>query len=112
MDVRIQFLTSHIQNEFHRDLHLEEQAHLVNLSPSRLQHLFKNQTGQTLAQYVLGRRLQQARVLLETTELRVKEVMNKVGISDDSHFTRDFKKRFGLSPTGYRQKKFFRYTSQ
>ena len=105
MDVRIQILTSLIQREFYRDFHTEGLAHVVNLSPSRLRHLFKHDTGQTLGQYLTCTRMQHARVLLETTHLRVKEVMNQVGISDCSHFARDFKKLYGLSPARYRQQR-------
>lgn len=105
VDVRIHILLSFIQSELHRDLYLEELAHLVNLSPSRLRHLFKRDTGQTLTQYLVSQRLNQARVLLETTHLSVKEIMNRVGISDSSHFARDFKKLFGLTPTTYRQQR-------
>jgi AraC-like DNA-binding protein len=49
--------------------------------------------------------MQHARVLLETTHLRVKEAMNQVGISDSSHFARDFKKLYGISPTSYRHQR-------
>lgn len=105
VDIRIHILMSLIQSELHRDLYLEELAQLVNLSPSRLRHLFKRDTGQTLTQYVVHQRLSQARVFLETTHLSVKEVMNRVGISDSSHFTRDFKKLFGLTPTAYKQQR-------
>jgi AraC-like DNA-binding protein len=105
VDVRIQILTRLIQSELHRDLCLEELAHSVNLSSSRLRHLFKHDTGQTLAQYVMCQRMNRARLLLGTTHLSVKEVMNQVGIGDPSHFARDFKKRFGISPTSCRQHK-------
>ncbi len=110
MDARIQILTSLIRSEFYRDLHLEALAHLVNLSPSRLRHLFKHDTGQTLAQYLLSTRIQHARLLLETTHLTVKEAMNRVGINDSSHFARDFKKRFGISPSSCRQQRLFSST--
>jgi AraC-like DNA-binding protein len=105
VDVRIQILTSLIQCDFCRDLRLDELAHLVNLSPSRLRHLFKHDTGQTLAQYLMYTRMQHARVLLETTHLSVKEAMNQVGIGDCSHFARDFKKLYGVSPTSCRQQR-------
>jgi AraC-like DNA-binding protein len=46
--------------------------------------------------------MQKAKELLETTCLRVKEIMNQVGIRDESHFARTFKKLYGVSPTQYR----------
>ena len=103
VDVRIQFIRSTIHTDYHRSLHLKELARSVNLSSSRLRHLFKQDIGQTLVQYLIHVRMQQAKVLLETTHLSVKEVMNRVGINDDSHFTRDFKRVCGVTPTKYRQ---------
>ncbi len=102
VDVRVQIVESTIQHEYHRALRLSELARGVNLSPSRLRHLFKQHIGQTLAQYLRHIRLQQAKFLLETTHLRVKEVMARVGINDDSHFTRDFKRVFRFAPSKYR----------
>ncbi len=46
--------------------------------------------------------MQQARKLLEETFLSVKQIMSAVGLKDESHFTRDFKKAYGLSPVRYR----------
>lgn len=106
VDVRIQIITALIQSEYYRDLHLKELARSVNLSPSRLRHLFKQHTGQTLVQYLMHMRMQQARLLLETTQLSVKEIMNRVGINDDSHFARDFKRVYGVAPSKHRNQSF------
>jgi AraC-like DNA-binding protein len=48
--------------------------------------------------------MQQAKDLLEATFLSVKEIMNIVGIRDDSHFVRDFKKTYGATPTQHRRR--------
>ena len=47
-------------------------------------------------------RMEKAKHLLETTFLSVKEITYRVGINDDSHFVRDFKKAYGTAPTQYR----------
>ncbi len=51
-------------------------------------------------------RLEKARELLEDENnfLQIQEIRIKVGISHDSHFTRDFKEKFGLTPTEYRRR--------
>ena len=82
-----------------------EIARSVNLSSSRLQHLFKMHVNMTPAQYLKSVRVSQAKELLETTLLSVKEIRAQLGISDESHFVRDFKKAYGLPPLQYR----FRY---
>jgi transcriptional regulator GlxA family with amidase domain len=47
-------------------------------------------------------RLREAKDLLETTALRIKEIAARVGFRDNSHFVRDFETFFGISPTRYR----------
>jgi AraC family transcriptional regulator of arabinose operon len=77
-------------------------AQSVNLSPSRVRHLFKAETGTSPVRYLRMRKMQEAKLLLETTFLTVKEVANRVGLSDESHFVRDFKRIYGSPPGHYR----------
>jgi AraC-like DNA-binding protein len=56
----------------------------------------------TPAQYQKKLRLLEARRLLESTFFNVQEIMNRVGFNDDSHFVRDFKKTYNLTPAQYR----------
>jgi transcriptional regulator GlxA family with amidase domain len=79
-----------------------ELGQLVNLSGSRLRHLFKAEMDQTPAQYLKTIRMSEAATLLRTTFLSVKEIMNRVGISNESHFVHEFKKAHGLAPSKYR----------
>ena len=79
-----------------------ELASSVNLSASRLSHLFKTETGISLGKYLKRARMESARRLLESSFLSVKEVMACVGINDVSHFARCFKHTYGLTPTEYR----------
>lgn len=82
---------------------LEEMAQAVNLSPSRLRYLFKTETGMSPSDYLRHLRLEKARELLDTTFLQIKEIRTKVGIPDQSNFVRDFKRKYGASPTEYRR---------
>lgn len=86
-----------------REIPLDELARTVNLSTSRLRHLFKDETGLSPAQYMKSQRLFRAKLLLETTFLNLKEIMHKSGLRDRSHFTRDFRKAYGLPPLQYRK---------
>lgn len=102
MDHRVQFVCSELESDLSSSLQIAELSRSVNLSSSRLRHLFKAETGNTVAQYRKGVRLEKARVLLGTTFLSVKEVMHRVGVGSDSHFAHDFKEACDLSPTQYR----------
>ncbi len=74
----------------------------VNLSASRLQHLFARHTGSSIRAYAQEARLMKAAVMLATTFLSIKEVRVKVGYRDTAVFSRAFKRQFGRSPTVYR----------
>jgi transcriptional regulator GlxA family with amidase domain len=102
MDQRVQKAIRLMQENLSRKLLPGEIAIAVNLSLAHLRYLFKAETGMSPAQYLRSLRMQEARRLLETTFLSVKEVMHRIGVNDESHFTRDFKKVYGLTPAQYR----------
>lgn len=90
-----------MNNNIHRKLTTLEIARTVRLSPARLRELFKNQTGTSLARYHKRLRLEQAKRLLETTFLNVKEVVASVGLTSVAHFVGDFQKAYGATPARY-----------
>ena len=104
MDPRVRQAINLLTEDLSRPLDVKSLAASVNLSTSRFRHLFKQETGLTPAQYLKRLRIEGARELLEGSFLRLKEVMPKVGVSDESHFVRDFKKAHGLPPITYRDR--------
>ncbi|HBB96511.1 MAG TPA: hypothetical protein DC054_14080 [Blastocatellia bacterium] len=104
MDPRIAHVASFIRDNYHRKLTLAEMADTVNLSRWRLCHLFKEFMGTSPERYLTQVRLEKARLLLETEFLTVKEVMNRVGMSDASYFARSFKAAYGLTPIKYKNR--------
>jgi transcriptional regulator GlxA family with amidase domain len=81
---------------------IDELARLAGLSRSRLCQLFKSEVGMTPGRFIKNARFERARGLLEGTDLSVKQIMMEVGFADPSHFLRDFRKVYGLSPSKYR----------
>ncbi len=102
MDERVKTAVLIISDSFHRELSLDDLAQVVNLSTWHLSHLFKIEIGEPPIQYLKRIRMQRAKELLETTFLSVKEISGKVGLMDESHFVRNFKKEFGRSPSKHR----------
>ena len=103
MDRRIELVISRIKSESATAWDSTTLATLVNLSPSRFRHLFKQETGMGPAQYLKEYRVRKAEKMLRTTFLSVKQVLKHVGIGSNAHFVRDFRKTYGMTPTAYRR---------
>src|SRR5215471_8373728 len=95
----IQLIDSSLTGE----LTIEDIARSVDLSASRISRLFKSETGTTIGRFIKHSRLERARNLLETTDLSIKQILNETGISCASHFVRDFKSAYGVSPSQHRK---------
>jgi len=91
-----------IDERWNQRLRLDDLARVVALSPVRLRHLFKRETGKSLRKYILDYRLTKAAELLLSSDASIKEVCFQVGLSDQSNFQTSFKERFGLTPCGFR----------
>jgi transcriptional regulator GlxA family with amidase domain len=102
MAERIKKVIELMQGDPSRSLSLGQMAESVNLSPPYFCYLFKSVTGVPPARYLKSLRMQQAATLLTTTFLSVKEIVRRVGCTDESHFVRDFKRMYGMTPSEYR----------
>jgi AraC family transcriptional regulator len=91
------------------DAHLGEPIHLADLaqmggfSRFHFARLFKQSFGLTPHQYVLNRRIERAKHLLQTSDLCIVEIALQCGFAHQSHLSRHFKRRVGLSPKAFRQ---------
>lgn len=81
-------------------------ASAVELSPCQFTRLFKQQLHVRPIEYLRRQRLERAALLLSTTVLSVKQIRHHVGAQDPSHFARDFREYFGVSPRDYRKRHF------
>ena len=79
-------------------LTIEMLAREVELSPAHLARAFKETLGRAPHQYLLARRLERARRLLETTGATLSDIAQRTGFADQAHFTRLFKRAFGTTP--------------
>jgi AraC-like DNA-binding protein len=104
MDRRVKLAIAEIAGDLARAWDVAQLALLVNLSASRFRHLFKEETGRSVNQYLRELRLERAEYLLRTTFFSLKEVAMRVGLSSTSHFVQYFKKRYGVTPSVYRKR--------
>lgn len=86
------------------DFSLSFLADELGLSMGYLSGLFKKIFGITFKEYVLTKRLDQAKLLLLSSQMKNYEISEAVGITDPNYFSAAFKKRFGYSPSQYREK--------
>ncbi|CAN7385491.1 AraC family transcriptional regulator [Microbacterium foliorum] len=93
-----------LQDEMDRRWSLDELARQVNVSPSHLAVLFRTELGIAPMRYLSDVRVQRMAHLLVSSELGVGEIGVHVGWHDGSYAARVFRRRFGVSPTGYRSR--------
>ena len=99
---RLRRVTAYIDENLHRELRLAELGAIAHMSPFHFARLFKRSTGVPPHQFVLQRRVEQARVRLVTQPLEVAEIARSVGFQAPSHFTTTFRRITGMTPTAYR----------
>ena len=90
------YLNEHIQD---RRISLAELADQVHLSPSRLSHLFKAEKGLSMQNYVVWLRLRHTIGALLEHKLSLLEAAYGAGFYDAAHFSKAFRKTFGLNPS-------------
>lgn len=82
---------------------LGEIAQRLGKHPTAITHHLQRKYGLSFSQYVARLRIDKAKELLRRTRLGVGEVATRVGINDQSNFTKQFRKFEGLSPVQYRE---------
>jgi AraC-like DNA-binding protein len=95
---RIARAVERIRTDFDKPLRVEELAKEFGMSPSGFHHHFKTVTDMSPMQFQRHIRLQEARRLMLGEEMDAASAGYRVGYEDPSHFSREYKKQFGMSP--------------
>jgi len=95
----------YIDRNYHRPLTAEGLARQYAMSRSTFSVLFPRAAGMPLKRYITQKRIDQAALLAETTDLPFSEIASIVGYDDFSTFYRNFTRITGLSPSHYRDQK-------
>lgn len=93
----------HIGDNLAQDLSLTTIAALAGISPFHFARRFREATGCSLHDYVREQRLAEARRLLPRKDLSIAAVAALTGFADQSHLSREFRRRFGVTPGSLRR---------
>ena len=86
-----------------KDLGAETLSAMVFLSPGYLSAVFKEETGMTLNRFIREVRMNKAKELLETTNMKISQIAKEVRFSNNSYFCRSFREFFGDTPEACRK---------
>jgi AraC-like DNA-binding protein len=91
-----------IEGRYAEPLSLHDVARAVSLTPGHLTTTVRRRTGRTVQDWIVDRRMVEARRLLAGSTLSIAEVGRRVGYPDAGYFTRTFRRVHGLTPTRWR----------
>ncbi|TDL74747.1 AraC family transcriptional regulator [Rhodococcus qingshengii] len=95
----------YIEENFRQELTLNDLANLVYVSPYHLGHVFKEEVGLPPIQYMIQCRIEEAKRLLEHSDLTVREIASLIGYENANYFNLLFKKMTGSPPGKFRRMK-------
>lgn len=93
----------YLRNRLQQAVSLSELASAIELTPRTLTRRFKRAVGRSPNEYLQYLRMEEARTLLNHSNLSITEVAWSVGVNDASRFTQSFKRDVGMTPRQYRQ---------
>ena len=95
---------NYIDANYDKAVSLSEISRACHLSISRMSHVFKEQMGITVVEYMTNVRIERAKEFLLGTDLNCTEICFQVGYNNQSYFTRTFKELVGITPRQFRVK--------
>jgi AraC-like DNA-binding protein len=100
---RIDTIKEWIRANLSEKLKVSDVAEYFSLNPHYLVRIFKNQTGETVIQYINNLKLTKARELLVTTNLPIKQIAGMAFYPDEKRFMKSFKEKLTVTPTEFRR---------
>ena len=94
---------NYINEHFYESLSLTEIAQALFVSRNYVNSCFKAETGMTVHQYIIHRRVEKAKKVLHAQDTTPKEAFIASGFGDYSHFVKAFKKEVGVTPLQYKK---------
>lgn len=97
------FVKKYIDDNFKKDITLDLLSELTHLNKYYLVHAFKKALGISPINYLIERRIEESKNLLQTTFLSIGEISGILGFSSQSYFSQSFKRTTGQTPNEYRK---------
>lgn len=104
IDKSIEKVLEYIDDNYLDSISLDKIAQDCFINKYHLSHLFSEQVGITVGQYILNKKLEFAKTLLRETKSPINIISIKCGFNDISYFARTFKKHIKCTPVQYRNK--------
>lgn len=98
------FIENYILSHYSEDITLDTLASLTFMNKYYLVHTFKKYKGTSPINFLIEKRVQEAKNLLGTTDYSIAQISDIVGFSSQSYFAQTFRKLTNLSPLQYRKK--------
>ncbi|MDD3049337.1 MAG: AraC family transcriptional regulator [Bacilli bacterium] len=98
------FIEQYINDHFAEDITLQKLSDLTYLNKYYIVHVFKKYKGLSPINYLIERRMLEAKNLLETTNYSVSKISDIIGFSSQSYFSQTFKKEMEMTPNQYRKR--------
>jgi two-component system, response regulator YesN len=86
------------------DTSVKSIADKVFLHPVYLTKLYKNETGESLGDYIMRMRMERAVEMLKSSHKKIYEITTELGYQNPQYFSKIFKKHYGMTPQEYREK--------
>lgn len=100
---KLKLVVTYIEDNLESDLSLQEVSKVAGISVSHLKTLFRQSTGVPVHQYVLRRRVERAKLLLQDDGLSIAQVAFAAGFAHQSHLARHMKRLLGVTPAAARK---------
>lgn len=97
----VKYMTRHYMD----DISLMSASEYVDMNMTYVSHLFKQEMGESFTEYLKGIRIHRAKYLIDTTDKRINEIADLVGIPNKKYFAKLFKEKVGESPSKYKKQK-------
>lgn len=97
--IRLNTVLLYIEKHYSETITNAQLSSLIHLSEDRFNHLFKESMGISPLKYINDLRIKKAKKLLKAGQNTVSEVAMAVGFNDINHFSRMFKRKYGLTPS-------------